>query len=258
MKTKTKGREIMSHVKRIISVLCFTIALVWVCCAGALAADSTNDEKTGISPIVACTDKTATFGDSVQFESYADWTKQHEKMALNRVQGLDKQATPENIKQAKIYLARQVAIAKLRTMATAYDKGIGFVYEPSSNVWQFKTGGESKGLTIKSVQSFDDGLVVFKGEIKRKPEEAITGYIRTCEVTGKAAMIKNNLPRTADEARNNAFITAIRYVAAERYEGNIPAKLSGRLLHVDTLSSKPMGEEYTLRIGLTVVLDDQN
>jgi hypothetical protein len=81
-------------------------------------------------------------------------------------------------------------------MATAYDRGIRFVYEPSSNVWKFQTGGESKGLIVKSVQCFDDGLVVLKGVIKRTPEETITGYIRTCEVTGKSAMIKNNLPRT--------------------------------------------------------------
>ncbi len=248
----------MSKGKKIIGILCFSLTLLWLCCVGALAADSTTDQKTNISPVVACKDKTATFGGDVQFESYADWTKQRENMALHRVQGIGKQATPENIKQAKIYLARRVALTKLRTMATAYNRGIKFVYEPSSHVWQFKTGGEAKGLNIKSVQIFDDGLVVVKGEIKRSPEEAITGYIRTCEVTGKAAMIKNNLPRTADGARNNAFITAIRHVAAERYEGNIPAKLSGRLLHVDTLSSKPMGEEYTLRISLTIVLDDQN
>ena len=210
----TKGRKIMNNGKKIIGILCFSLTLVWVCCSSVLASDNTTDEKTEISPIVLCTDKTATFGGDVQFESYADWTKQHEKMALNRVQGLDKQATPENIKQAKIYLARQVAMAKLRTMATAYNRGIGFVYDPSSHVWQFKTGGEVKGLNIKSVQSFDDGLVVVKGEIKRSHEETITGYIRTCEVTRKAAMTKTHLPRTAEGARNYGLITATLHVAA--------------------------------------------
>ena len=246
----------MTNFKNIIRSLCFATALV--CYTGTLAVDSSNATGTDISQVVTCTDKTATFDGDVQFESYADWIKQNEKMAINRVKGMDKQVTPENIKQAKIYLARQVALAKLRTMAMAYNRGIRFVYEPSSKGWKFQTGGESKGLNIKSVQSFDDGLVVLKGEIKRTPEETITGYIRTCEVTGKSVMIKDNLPSTADETRNNAFIKAIRYVAADRYEGNIPVKLSGRLLHVDTLSSKPMSEEYTLRIRVTLALDDQN
>ena len=246
----------MGNLKNIISTVCFSAVLVG--CTGTLAVNSTTPARTDVSKAISCTDKSTTFSGDVQFESYADWTMQNEKMAVNRVKGLDKQVTPENIKQAKMYLARMAAQAKLMTMAMAYDRGIRFVYEASSSVWKFQTGGQSKGLNIKSVQSFDDGLVVLKGEIEQPPEETTTGYIRTCEVTGKSTMIKNNLPRTADEARNNAFLTTIRHVAAERYEGNIPAKLSGRLLHVDTLSSKTMGEEYTLRIRLTILLDGQN
>lgn len=246
----------MGNVKNIISTLCFSAVLMG--CTGMMAVDSTTAARPDISKVITCTDKITTFSGDVQFESYADWTMQNEKMAVNRVKGMDKQLTPENIKQAKISLARMAAQTKLMTMAMAYDRGIRFVYEPSANVWKFQTGGQSKGLNIKSSQSFDDGLIVLKGEIKRTPEETITGYIRTCEVTGKSAMIKNNLPRTADETRNNAFVTTIRHVAQERFEGNIPGKLSGRLLHIDTLSSKPMGEEYTLRIRLTILLDDKN
>jgi hypothetical protein len=93
----------MSNVKNIIGILCFNAVLM--CCTGALAADSATAAGTDINQLVTCSDKTATFGGDVQFESYTDWTSQHEKMAVNRVKGLDKQVTPENIKQAKIYLA---------------------------------------------------------------------------------------------------------------------------------------------------------